>query len=79
MNEISLISKSTFLGKEIDVYGNAENPLFKANDVAEWLELSNVSDMITRVDESLRLRIRLQPSTHIIPASTLSLITFVTE
>ena len=59
MNEISLISKSTFLGKEIDVYGNAENPLFKANDVAEWLELSNVSDMITRVDEEERSKINL--------------------
>lgn len=38
MNEITLISKSTFLGKEIDVYGNAENPLFLAKDVAEWIE-----------------------------------------
>lgn len=59
MNEITLISKSTFLGKEIDVYGNAENPLFKANDVAEWLELSNVSDMITRVDEDERSKFNL--------------------
>ena len=50
MNEITLISKSTFLGKEIDVYGNAENPLFKAKDVAKWLELTNVSDMVSRVD-----------------------------
>ena len=37
MNEITLISKSTFLGKEIDVYVNAENPLFKTKDVAKWL------------------------------------------
>ena len=34
MKEITLISKSTFLGKEIDVYGNAETPLFLAKDVA---------------------------------------------
>lgn len=59
MNEITLISKSTFLGKEIDVYGNAESPLFKANDVAEWMELSNVSDMITRVDEDERPKFNL--------------------
>lgn len=51
MNEVSIISKSNFLGKEIDVYGTAEEPLFKAKDVAEWLELSNVSDMVSRVDE----------------------------
>ena len=41
------------------MYGNAENPLFKANDVAEWLELSNVSDMITRVDEDERSKFNL--------------------
>lgn len=50
MGDISVISKSTFLGKEIDVYGTAENPLFKAKDVAEWIELTNVSDMVSRVD-----------------------------
>ena len=33
------------------MYGTAEEPLFKAKDVAEWLELSNVSDMVSRVDE----------------------------
>lgn len=32
------------------MYGNAELPLFKAKDVAEWLELTNVSDMVSRVD-----------------------------
>lgn len=41
------------------MYGNAENPLFKANDVAEWLELLNVSDMITRVDEDERSKFNL--------------------
>ena len=51
MNEISVISKSNLLGKEIDVYGTVENPLFKAKDVAEWLDLSNVSDMVSRVED----------------------------
>ena len=46
MSEVSVISKSTFLGKEIDVYGTAENPLFKAKDVAEWIEHSNPSKMV---------------------------------
>lgn len=50
MNELKVISKSTFLGKEIDVYGTVESPLFKARDVAVWLELTNVSDMVSRVD-----------------------------
>lgn len=51
MNEITLISKSTFLGKEIYVYGNAENPLFLAKDVAAWIEHSDVSMMMRNVDE----------------------------
>lgn len=51
MNEISVISKSAFLGKEIDVYGTAENPLFLAKDVAEWIEHSDVSMMIKSVDD----------------------------
>lgn len=51
MNEITLISKSTFLGKEIDVYGNAENPLFLAKDVAAWIEHSDVSMMMRNVDD----------------------------
>lgn len=50
MNEIKIIKKSTFLGREIDVYGTAYEPFFKAKDVAEWLELSNVSDMVSRVE-----------------------------
>ena len=51
MNEITLISNSTFLGKEIDVYGNAENPLFLAKDVAAWIEHSDVSMMMRNVDD----------------------------
>lgn len=51
MNEITVISKSTFLGKEIDVYGTAESPLFKAKDVADWIEHSDVSTMMKTVDE----------------------------
>lgn len=46
-----MISKSTFLGREIDVYGSVDEPLFKAKDVAGWLELTNVSDMVSRVEE----------------------------
>lgn len=46
-----MINKSTFLGKEVDVYGTAENPLFLAKDVAEWIEHSDVSMMVKNIDE----------------------------
>lgn len=55
MNEITLISKSTFLGKEIDVYGNAENPLFLAKDVAEWIEHTQPSKMVDAIDDDEKL------------------------
>ena len=54
--EIQVISKSTFLGKEIDVYGTAENPLFKAKDVAEWIEHSKPAMMIEGIDEEEKLK-----------------------
>ena len=52
---IQVISRSTLLGKEIDVYGSAENPLFLAKDVAEWIEHSDVSTMVRVVDEDEKL------------------------
>lgn len=51
MNEIKILHKSTFLGKEIDVWGTFENPLFRASDVADWLHNTNVSNMVRKVDE----------------------------
>ncbi len=51
MKEIEIISKSTLLGKEIDVYGTIEEPLFLAKDVASWIEHSDVSMMVKNVDE----------------------------
>lgn len=54
MNEISIINKSALLGRQIDEYGSAENPLLKAKDVAGWLDIQNVSDMIKNIDPEER-------------------------
>lgn len=51
MDEIKILHKSTFLGKEIDVWGTFDNPLFRASDVADWLHNTNVSNMVKKVDE----------------------------
>lgn len=59
MEEIKIISKSTFLDKEIDVWGSIENPLFRANDVQSWLGLKNVSRAVANVDEDERLNLKL--------------------
>lgn len=54
-NEVKLINTSNFLGREINVYGSVENPLFLAKDVAEWIEHSDVSTMVRTVDEDEKL------------------------
>lgn len=51
MNEVKIINKSTFLDKEIDVWGSVEHPLFRASDVAVWIQHSDVSTMVKIVDE----------------------------
>lgn len=51
MEEIRIISKSTFLDKEIDVWGSFEKSLFRATDVADWIQHSDVSTMVRLVDE----------------------------
>lgn len=57
--KIQVFHKTTLLGKKLNVYGDTENPLFLARDVAEWLELTNVSDMISRIDEVERSKFNL--------------------
>ena len=54
-SEVNLISTSNFLGREINVYGSVEKPLFLAKDVAEWIEHSDVSTMVRTVDEDEKL------------------------
>lgn len=55
MNEISIINKSTLLGREIDVYGTPDEPMFLAKDVAEWIEHTQPSKMVDNIDEDEKL------------------------
>lgn len=54
--ETGIITKSEVLGKQINVYGDIENPLFLAKDVASWLEHSDVHKMVESVDEDEKVR-----------------------
>lgn len=49
--EIVAVSKQVVLGKEFEIYGDFENPLFLAKDVATLIEHSNVSKMLSKIDE----------------------------
>lgn len=43
------------MGKDFTVYGDINNPLFLAKDVADWIEHSDVSKMIKAVDDDEKL------------------------
>lgn len=53
---MQVLTSKEVLGKDFKVYGTIENPLFLAKDVAEWIEHSNVSEMINRVDTEERYK-----------------------
>lgn len=53
--EIATISKQTILGKEFEIYGDFENPLFLAKDVAKMIEHSDTGKMVSKIDEDEKL------------------------
>lgn len=58
MNELKVLNEQEVLGKQFRIYGTAEEPLFLAKDVAEWIEYdtSSVNKMITNVDDDEKVR-----------------------
>lgn len=55
MNEVlKVIDKTKILGKDVNLYCSIEEPLFEASEVAGWLGIQNVSQMLkqTDIDES---------------------------
>lgn len=56
MNELAIIEQREVLGKEFKIYGDLENPLFLAKDVAEWIEHTDLSRMMNIVDDNEKLK-----------------------
>lgn len=54
-----LENEVTLMGKTFNVYGTVEEPLFRAKDVADWIEHSNVSAMVQSIDEDEKLTINI--------------------
>ena len=50
MTELKIIEERIVLNKDFRIYGDHENPLFLAKDVAEWIEHSNSRSMLDSVD-----------------------------
>lgn len=51
MKELTVIQQQEILGKPLTVYGDFENPLFLAKEVAEWIEHSQVVRMLQNIDD----------------------------
>lgn len=62
-SELTIFNQQEVLGKQFKVYGDADNPLFLAKDVAEWIEYTGRSgQLLETVDDDEKL-------THTIYAS----------
>ena len=59
---LQIIEQREVLGKEFTIYGDLENPLFLAKDVANWIEHNNISHMMSIVDENEKLTYTIRNS-----------------
>jgi anti-repressor protein len=58
-NEIAVIHEQTILEKTFKIYGNLDNPLFLAKDVADWIEHTHTTNMLKTVDEDEKLNVTI--------------------
>lgn len=54
--QLEIINQQEVLGKSFKIYGDFENPLFLAKDVANWIEHSNTSKMLNSVDDDEKVK-----------------------
>ncbi|MDO4721440.1 MAG: Bro-N domain-containing protein [Peptostreptococcaceae bacterium] len=60
--QLEIIDERVVLDKEFRVFGDFENPLFLAKDVAEWIEHNKPNEMISNVDDDEKLKAIISPS-----------------
>ena len=58
MSVLQVIEQREILGKQLTIYGDFEDPLFLAKEVAEWIDydVSSINKMISNVDEDEKVR-----------------------
>ncbi|EGS9999036.1 phage antirepressor Ant [Clostridium perfringens] len=56
MNNLMVFEERQVLGKDFKIYGTKENPLFLARDVANWIEHSHITKMLTNIDEEEKIK-----------------------
>ncbi len=57
-NDLVIIEQRNVLGKHFTIYGDLDNPLFLAKDVAEWIDydVSSVHKLVAMVEETEKVR-----------------------
>ena len=57
MNQLKLVDEREVLGKEFRIYGDSENPLFLAKDVASWIDYdpTSTNKLMAMVEENEKL------------------------
>lgn len=55
---IKIIKTMNILGTDLSIYGDKQNPLFLAKDVAHWIKHSDVSKMCMNLDDDTEKQIR---------------------
>lgn len=58
MNELQIIKQEVILGMQLNIFGNIEEPLFLAKEIAEHIEHSDVSKMCINLEEGTEKLIR---------------------
>ena len=59
---LPVIHTQVMLGKNLNVYGTVEEPLFLAKDVANWIEHNNITHMMNIVDDDEKLTYTIRNS-----------------
>lgn len=54
--EIQVLTEKELLQNKIKIYGNVDEPLFLAKDVANWIDHSDLSRMMNLVDDEEKLK-----------------------
>ena len=61
-NQLQIIDEREVLGKQLRIYGDFENPLFLAKDIAEWIDYAktgngsyDINKMLKTVDDNEKL------------------------
>ena len=62
--QLQIIEEREVLNEKFKIYGDFENPLFKADEVAKWIKHSNVSKMLENIDNDEKIKLEIDTLTN---------------